>query len=535
VGVLEDRSHRSEVYRVKGTDKFVVRTVGKVGRGEYYTTEVEGREAVEALWLKRQQASREVIGIGSGERYIKVPGMKVAEPLRLDALLLRIDALEARFDAHKTHPGQMDLFGGAGVTSGKPGKPCGDGHISADFTCHKGMGNDVSLNSSKPFTSEQREAIAKGIKERFVSVGPTQYNAQDLADCLLKLADRKDGGNAQKLLDFIQAEKPFVNASAYKQGDIEHEATKSLSKTIQQTPEKITKMIEIIKASGIASPERLKILSADQSPFSREAVVALKKTIDIVENGLYYDNRVKRLAAELVEMGSKRSSGGKHRGVIESELELAKKLAAQRAYTILDTAIKDATLPDCSGCYVPSSRHIWIQSKYGGKASTIKPQELDEESYRKDVEDILSESAAKAEPHKGFAGITSKLITQGLSLGSAPGISTHIHELGHLVHFTAAQVGREYVAIEGRERIHRMPRKNPEVNEMITVKRGPSAYAVTNDKEMFAESFIGYIVAPSAMKRLWPKLYDWVDRTLNEATKKAKDLKGLPEGEDWTS
>ncbi len=80
--------------------------------------------------------------------------------LELEARLARLDA-----KAKQAAPGQIGLdFGStpappAAAGAGRPGKPCGDGHISAAYSCHKN-GGDAPQGPAAGDTFTSDEAIA---------------------------------------------------------------------------------------------------------------------------------------------------------------------------------------------------------------------------------------------------------------------------------------------------------------------------------------------------------------------------------------
>ena len=72
--------------------------------------------------------------------------------------------------------------------------------------------------------------------------------------------------------------------------------------------------------------------------------------------------------------------------------------------------------------------------------------------------------------------------------------STMIHEIGHQVHFRAYQ-GNKF------------PRKYKKLGGDNLIGR----YATKNDDELFAESYVHYVISPESLKKNAPQLYAWVD------------------------
>jgi hypothetical protein len=81
-------------------------------------------------------------------------------------------------------------------------------------------------------------------------------------------------------------------------------------------------------------------------------------------------------------------------------------------------------------------------------------------------------------------------------------LSTTIHEVGHQVHFrggAATKLANKYKGLGG--------------------ERFVSQYSHTNEREQFAEAFVHYVLNPKGLKASHPRLYQWVDDTLEEALK----------------
>ena len=79
-------------------------------------------------------------------------------------------------------------------------------------------------------------------------------------------------------------------------------------------------------------------------------------------------------------------------------------------------------------------------------------------------------------------------------------LSTMIHEIGHQVHFKgsgAAPLANKFKKMGGMNFVTGYSRKNP--------------------RELFAESFEQYVVNPEGLEKNAPRLYNWVEETLNNA------------------
>ena len=97
-------------------------------------------------------------------------------------------------------------------------------------------------------------------------------------------------------------------------------------------------------------------------------------------------------------------------------------------------------------------------------------------------------------------------------------LTTHLHELGHMVHDTAARrVSGKTVGFP----TNAMSRAPYEVQQVFKASRGPTDYSNTNIAELFAESFTAYVLAPTALQQSNPDLYGWVKTTTRKARENA--------------
>ena len=78
--------------------------------------------------------------------------------------------------------------------------------------------------------------------------------------------------------------------------------------------------------------------------------------------------------------------------------------------------------------------------------------------------------------------------------------STMIHEVGHQIHFKgsgAVSLGNKYKKMGGMSYVTGYSRKNP--------------------RELFAESFVQYVLNPEEMQKIAPRLYNWVEEITDNA------------------
>ena len=86
------------------------------------------------------------------------------------------------------------------------------------------------------------------------------------------------------------------------------------------------------------------------------------------------------------------------------------------------------------------------------------------------------------------------------NLASERWFSTMIHEIGHQVHYKgsgAIALGNKFKKMGGMSYVTGYSRKNP--------------------RELFAESFVQYVLNPEEMQKIAPRLYNWVEEITDNA------------------
>ena len=86
-------------------------------------------------------------------------------------------------------------------------------------------------------------------------------------------------------------------------------------------------------------------------------------------------------------------------------------------------------------------------------------------------------------------------------------LDTMIHEIGHQIHFKgngAAPLGSQYKKLGG-------------INFV-------TEYSMKDPQELFAESFVQYVLNPEGLEKYAPRLYTWVEETVDNAIKIVGDL-----------
>jgi hypothetical protein len=86
-------------------------------------------------------------------------------------------------------------------------------------------------------------------------------------------------------------------------------------------------------------------------------------------------------------------------------------------------------------------------------------------------------------------------------------LDTMIHEIGHQIHFKgngAAPLGSQYKKLGG-------------INFV-------TEYSMKDPQELFAESFVQYVLNPEGLEKYAPRLYTWVEETVDNALKIVGEL-----------
>jgi hypothetical protein len=136
--------------------------------------------------------------------------------------------------------------------------------------------------------------------------------------------------------------------------------------------------------------------------------------------------------------------------------------------------------------------------------------------------------AGLADTYDNFDVLHEPIGFSGKQTFAEKALSIHIHELGHAVDSFADVRVREVpetVASRGQTVLshsdnlwsERTERRPEAIKKALRAKRAPSNYALTNDAELFAESFAAWVIAPQALKRHHPDLHAWVEERFTKA------------------
>lgn len=112
-------------------------------------------------------------------------------------------------------------------------------------------------------------------------------------------------------------------------------------------------------------------------------------------------------------------------------------------------------------------------------------------------------------------------VTGKTTVGTKDGwMATLVHEIGHQVHFNAGKPSIMQSLKKANPGLSsdKLSRLQLEL-EIRKANWVPSKYGTTNGMEQFAETFVQYVFAPSALKKANPAAYSWIDAALEEGLK----------------
>jgi hypothetical protein len=469
---------------------------------------------------------------------------------RSDALTDRIAALEARLDARRrVSPGQLefDLTGGGKGPGG--GEPCGNSWIDPNKTCRKTQGAPTGpIDTSAPFSKATMERLVSGIERRAFNTTAARHNGTDLALAMQKLAEAPGltGEHAREAMAFMEEVGARVIIAPTEEfapqleprlpmpeWDIEQEPWRNaanLNAYLQERLDTAKRGRSFAKQTGLWSDALLKSLEADRSPHGE----ALAKLMQQGRDGLVQaDGTPLPEATRHQELRRRLAKAVKDsKELPEGEGRLGAQLLAKQLFldvrgssfhggpddelTKLQGAIRKAlSSSGTNGHYQPGGNIYWKVSMAGKSGSRLDPDEVGV----KGMQALLSNTIAVQDKRREFTFSS----TTGLK-ESEIALTTHIHELGHMIHDASSRKVRERLDVTGTEiafRSNAMDQATPSIRQIQQQGNGPTRYSNTNVAELFAESYVGYVVAPDQLRQSNPELYDWVERTMKQARRMA--------------
>lgn len=429
----------------------------------------------------------------------------------------------------------------------------------------KGQHNQAGfIPTALPFNETLAARLAKGIQQRTMTTGTVNYDGKDLAAAMLKVAQTPEGENMRKALAFMEEAGILVNINAKFTDEVERITGKPVSELPWTRPLELAKFV---REAGLVSDERLEWLKRDQTQAGR----AMLRKAEIIRNppkpsaeekaykknyegmkAIYkekeeeFERSVRdgwRLPEEKKDvlwmvkrdLDNERKRYLAHRDGRLNEIKWA-------AQDFINGDMVGLSARDNGGSYTPG------QKKYNAVSGDDKSwagvyRVNAEETEFANMQRLYSKHLAAYLPEK-LVGIEDNsrnfdLLNGPIGFGKGftyaeQALNIHIHELGHAVDNFADVKVRETSDMESRTTDgawsgatkqvlfhgswHDHKNNRPEaVLRSLAQRRGPSEYSLTNDNELFAESFASWVVAPQALKQHHPDLYAWVEDRFTKA------------------
>jgi hypothetical protein len=463
---------------------------------------------------------------------------------RIIPLLMRLDALELRLDARrkaKAAEGQLDLFGDG---SGN-GQPCGRGWISRDKNCRIGEGDaNDPRDTIAPFSAKTMEQIVSGIESRTFNPPAVRHNGTDLALSLQKLAEQNNeaGINARSAMAFmdeagaivmIQPKRRFGPVVQLNKPMPVWNADKSIEENLQQLNEWTTEqengiglLRNFAKRFNIWPEEMIEALESDKSPESQDFANSLRTALGQKGEMKWYKDARSHLQKMIKAAEGNLSDASLLRKVTEAYSAVVGASYVDGPAQVLGAAKHSLTMVlvpnDADGLYRGMGNIYWKASVAGQAGARLDPDAVNPAAMGASIRNTLDVRDKRIE----FTFSNSV----GLS-DSERALTTHLHELGHMIHDYSSRTVEPGVAINGNQVIYPSngTRIAPPAMERLIAAgtaAGPTSYSNTNVAELFAESFVAYVTAPDALRRYNRELHDWVDAMVTKARKNAVKAKG---------
>jgi hypothetical protein len=415
------------------------------------------------------------------------------------------------------------------------------------------------IPTALPFTDAMAARIRQGIEERTATTGTVNYDGKDLAAAMLKAAQSPGGENMRKALAFMEEAGIMANIAAANNDEIERITGKPASELPWTRPLELAKFV---RDAGLVSDERLAWLKKDQTRAGQSTV----RSAEIVRNPPKpsADEKLYKANYEKAKADYKKAGEDFDRGVQQgwrfpedkkSELWWHKKMLENdrnKYFAHRDgrlNQIKWAAQEFISGGMSGFSGgedggyYSFGQKKYvavtGDTAKTfagvykVDAAQTDLGNMRKHYAIHLAQHlperlAGLSDSYDNFDVLHNPVGFSGKQTYAEKALSIHIHELGHAVDSfadvrvreipeTGASAGQTVLTHDWDVPSERLKGRPEAVQKALKEKRAPSNYALTNDNELFAESFAAWVIAPQALKRHHPDLHAWVEERLTKA------------------
>lgn len=427
---------------------------------------------------------------------------------RVLAVVRRLDALQRRLDARrrKEAPGQL------GLNLEGTGEPCGRSYIARDKTCRVGQAATPKAPEPEPPVQDQLDLSRPEVRLRFTEelrrnslAGPqASLDGGDVGEILAQLTEApgRRGENARRLAAFVDQFKPALFIGGWHDPD-------DFTKPGQGGPlARVRPKLEYLlggEAERVAEHMR-KVHGLTHVQEAIGASQFLRERLDTMPNV-----SMLKTPTEAYEYKKTRD------GYIDS-LRTLSTLCLTAKYT--------------DG----STRRGWGQIMLWDEGRPSSPGANDTRTRTYDGGRGLNHDAMLRNARRGLrsakgAGLMYDSIEGNFGAGTPwqPAkrneelARTIIHEFGHQIqHRADTQAGWPILAMnvdypvppELQQGLTGRPDRSL---EMTAPRYLVSRYAALNTKELFAETFVAYVVAPDDLEKFNPALYEWVDRTTKQA------------------
>lgn len=412
------------------------------------------------------------------------------------------------------------------------------------------------IPTALPFTDAMAARIRKGIEERTMTSGTVNYDGKDLAAAMLKVAQSPEGEHMRKALAFMEEAGIMANIAAKAEDEVERITGGPISNLPWTRP---LEMAKFVRDAGLVSDERIEWMRKDQTLAGqadvRRAEIVRNPPKPSAEERLAKAKYEKakadyKKAEEDIDSG-KRWIYGDKKGSLWREKQVLDD-ARKNYHNMRDGRVNEikwaaqhfiaGNMTGLSGReeggYYQNRQKVYVA--VGGKtdksfagAYKVDANETDPINIRRNysmhiARHLPEKMAGLADTWDNFDLLHSPIGFNGKTTWAEKALGIHVHELGHVVDSFSDVRVRVIAATENnpeqkalshvKEYSFDKANRRPEaIKKALAEKRAPSNYALTNDNELFAESFAAWVFAPRALKRHHPDLHAWVEDQFTRA------------------
>jgi hypothetical protein len=389
------------------------------------------------------------------------------------------------------------------------------------------------------------EAIVSGIESRTFNPPAARHNGTDLALSLQKLAEQNNeaGINARSAMAFMDEAGAIVMIQPKRKfGPKEIEANKPMpiwdaSKSIEDNMQRLNeymterengakRITNFAKRMNLWPKELIEACENDKSPVCKDLAYSMRTALGQEEAMAKY-RHTRKVLADAIKTAEKNPNdamalaavGTAYKDVVMMSFTDGPDEVFGAAKSALDSVLVRDTV---DGIYFGMGNVYWKASMAGMPNAALNPDDVNPVAMGASIRNTLDTRDKHAE------------FTFGSSIGMSPSeraLSTHLHELGHMIHDFSSRTVEPGVATEGNQVTYPSNGTRiapPAMEKLIAAGTagGPTSYSNTNVAELFAESFVAYVTAPDALKRYNRELHDWVDAMVTKARENAVKAKG---------